>query len=158
MADIVDSATRSRMMAGIRGKNTRPERIIRSAVHCTGFRYRLHDRRLPGSPDLVLPKYRAVIFVHGCFWHRHRGCAYSTIPASRSEFWQAKFESNVKRDSMNYRKLLDAGWQVVILWECGIRHDMEELFPLLISCLKEEWRGLKELPRVPPRLTSITPA
>lgn len=124
MADIVDPRTRSRMMAGIKGKDTRPELLIRSALHKAGFRFRLHDKRLPGSPDLVLPKYRAVIFVHGCYWHRHKGCRFATTPATRTEFWGNKFRRNVERDERNRVQLLDDGWRVFTIWECGIRNDL----------------------------------
>lgn len=99
MVDIVDAETRSRMMAGIKGKNTKPELAVRLALHARGFRYRLHSKKVHGRPDLVLPKHRAVIFVHGCFWHRHEGCRYATNPSTRTAFWQAKFEANVAQDS-----------------------------------------------------------
>ena len=121
MTDVVSQTTRSRMMAGIRGKNTRPEVILRRALHAHGFRYRLHDRRLPGTPDLVFPRYGAVCLIHGCFWHRHPGCAYATTPATRPEFWNAKLDANVARDERNRRKLLKAGWRVAIVWECALR-------------------------------------
>jgi DNA mismatch endonuclease (patch repair protein) len=119
--DIVDSVTRSRMMAGIRGKDTRPELGLRRALHARGFRYRLHCERVQGKPDLVLPRYRAVIFVHGCFWHRHEGCRFATIPATRREFWQSKFETNAARDATVRRRLLESGWRVGIVWECALR-------------------------------------
>ncbi len=121
MSDIVDQATRSRMMAGIRSQNTRPEVILRRALHARGFRYRLHDKRLPGKPDLVFPRYAAVCLVHGCFWRRHPWCAYATTPATRPEFWQAKFDANTARDQRNRRKLLEAGWRVATVWECALR-------------------------------------
>ena len=101
MTDIVDSQTRSRMMSGIRGKNTKPELALRRSLHALGFRYRLHAKGIPGKPDIVMPKYRAVIFVHGCFWHRHAGCRYATVPATRPEFWATKFDANVVRDVAN---------------------------------------------------------
>ena len=121
MADIVDRATRSRMMAGIRSRNTRPELALRRAIHARGLRYRLHDRRLPGTPDLVFPRFGAVCFVHGCFWHRHAGCSYATTPTTRQEFWRAKFEANTERDRRNRRGLLQAGWRVATVWECALR-------------------------------------
>ncbi len=121
MADVVDTETRSRMMARIKGKNTRPELALRRALHARGFRYRLHSTKVHGRPDLVLPKHRAVVFVHGCFWHRHEGCRYATNPATRAAFWQAKFEANVTRDSAVQGALLDAGWRVATIWECGLR-------------------------------------
>ncbi|PWE30597.1 very short patch repair endonuclease [Maritimibacter sp. 55A14] len=121
MTDIVDQQTRSRMMAGIKGKNTKPELALRRALHARGFRYRLHSRKFQGRPDLVLPKHRAVVFVHGCFWHRHEGCRYATTPSTRAEFWQAKFEANVARDITVRVALLEAGWRVATIWECALR-------------------------------------
>ncbi len=121
MTDIVDKQTRSRMMAGIRGKDTKPELALRRALHARGFRYRLHALHVPGRPDIVLPKHRAVIFVHGCFWHRHAGCRYTTTPSTRPEFWQAKFNANVARDSSVRTALLESGWRVVTVWECALR-------------------------------------
>ena len=121
MTDIVDQDTRSRMMAGIRGKNTKPEVILRRALHARGLRYRLHASDVVGRPDLVLRRFRAVIFVHGCFWHRHAGCRFTTTPATRSEFWNRKFAANVKRDEAVQRQLLSSGWRVAIVWECALR-------------------------------------
>lgn len=121
MTDIVDQQTRSRMMAGIRGKDTKPELALRRALHARGFRFRLHSGKVPGRPDLVLPKHRAVVFVHGCFWHRHEGCRYATIPATRPEFWQAKFDANAARDSAVRTSLLQDGWRVATVWECALR-------------------------------------
>ena len=121
MADIVDSATRSRMMAGIRARDTRPERILRSSLHRRGLRYRLHVGKLPGKPDLVFPRFRAAIFVHGCFWHHHAGCRYASTPATRSEFWEAKFADNVARDIRNRASLQEMGWRVAVVWECSLR-------------------------------------
>ena len=121
MADIVDQQTRSRMMAGIKGKNTKPELALRRALHARGFRYRLHSKKVHGRPDLILPKHCAVVFVHGCFWHRHAGCRYATTPSTRAEFWQAKFEANVARDAIAFRELSGAGWRVATVWECALR-------------------------------------
>ena len=121
MPDIVDQATRSRMMAAVATKNTRPERALRRTLHARGLRYRLHDATLPGSPDLVFPRFRAVCFVHGCYWHRHAGCKHATTPASRQQFWQAKFRANVERDSRNQDDLLTAGWRIAVVWECALR-------------------------------------
>ena len=121
MTDIVDQQTRSRMMAGIRGKDTKPELALRRALHARGFRFRLHSKDLYGRPDLVLPKYRAVVFVHGCFWHRHEGCGYATTPATRSEFWQAKFAANVARDAAVRGKLLEDGWRAATVWACALK-------------------------------------
>jgi DNA mismatch endonuclease (patch repair protein) len=131
LTDIVDAKTRSRMMAGIGGKDTKPELALRRALHARGFRYRLHDKRLPGRPDIVLPKYRAVIFVHGCFWHRHADCRYSATPKTRPEFCAEKFRGNVERDARNLCALQDAGWRTAVLWECALDpaglHDAAEL-------------------------------
>lgn len=119
MTDIVDPATRSRMMSGIRGKNTKPELIVRKALHRAGLRFRLHAK-LPGKPDLVFPKYQAVVFVHGCFWHRHEGCRFATTPASNSAFWQEKFTSNMHRDAKVKQQLEALGWRVFIVWACNL--------------------------------------
>ncbi len=121
MADIVDRATRARMMAGIRNKDTRPEVLLRQAIYSCGLRFRLHDRKLPGTPDLVFRRFSAVCFVHGCFWHRHAGCPYTTMPSTREEFWRAKFYANTERDRRNRRELLEAGWRIAIIWECSLR-------------------------------------
>ncbi|NGO62444.1 DNA mismatch endonuclease Vsr [Rhizobium daejeonense] len=121
MMDIVDRQTRSRMMAGIRGKDTKPELALRRALHARGFRYRLHAKHVPGRPDLVFPKHHAVVFVHGCFWHRHNGCRYTSTPSTRPEFWQAKFEANVARDATVRAALLESGWRVATVWECALR-------------------------------------
>lgn len=121
MADTVDSTTRSRMMASIRGRNTRPEVALRSAIHRLGLRFRLHRAGLPGRPDIVLPRHRAVVFVHGCFWHRHPCCRLAYNPRSRVNFWQAKFAGNVERDARQRAALLGDGWRVVTVWECALR-------------------------------------
>ena len=121
MTDIVDQQTRSRIMSGIRGKDTKPELALRKALHARGFRFRLHSANVYGRPDLVLPKYRAVVFVHGCFWHRHVGCRYTTTPSTREDFWRAKFEANVARDEAVREKLLDDVWRVATVWECALR-------------------------------------
>lgn len=121
MTDVVDSKTRSRMMGAIGAKDTKPELQVRRWLHASGFRFRLHARELDGRPDIVLRKYRALIFVHGCFWHRHPRCRYATVPSSRQDFWQAKFEDNVARDRRNHLRLLEAGWRVATVWECALR-------------------------------------
>jgi len=121
MADIVDKQTRSRMMAGIRGKDTKPEMVLRRVLHARGFRFRLHGKGVPGRPDLILAKHRAVIFVHGCFWHRHEGCRYASTPATRPEFWAEKFAANVKRDQAAHEALTADGWRLATIWECALR-------------------------------------
>lgn len=118
MTDIVDTATRSRMMAGIGPANTGPEMCVRSYLHGTGLRFRLHLRGLPGSPDIVLPAYRSVVFVNGCFWHRHPKCCFATSPSTRRAFWQAKFAANVARDRRQQSALRKAGWHVFVVWGC----------------------------------------
>lgn len=120
MTDVVDAATRSRMMSGIRGRNTKPEISIRSLLHRQGFRFRLHVLQLPGKPDIVLPRYRAVIFIHGCFWHGHN-CRLFKLPATRPEFWRKKFDQNKANDQKAVDALLASGWRVGIVWECAIR-------------------------------------
>ena len=124
--DVVDATTRSRMMKGIRSKDTQPEMIVRKYLHAHGFRYRLHARELPGSPDLVLPRYRVAILVHGCFWHRHRGCKYATTPTNNAEQWKRKFEANTERDARKEAALRAAGWRVIVIWECELRNAAEE--------------------------------
>ena len=120
MPDVVDSATRSRMMAGIRGKNTRPEILVRKALHAKGFRYRLHPRDVPGKPDMVFPRYRAAIFVNGCFWHGH-DCALFRMPGTRTEFWEAKIERNQARDAHVRDQLRDSSWRTLTIWECALK-------------------------------------
>jgi len=119
MTDVVDRATRSRMMSGIRGRDTKPEKQVRSFLHRAGLRFRLHAS-LPGKPDLVFPRHGAVAFVHGCFWHRHPGCRYATTPSSNVDFWQAKFDANVARDKRVTRQLRKEGWRVLVVWECQL--------------------------------------
>lgn len=121
MTDIVDKQTRSRMMARIRGKDTKPELVLRRALHARGFRYRLHVKGMRGRPDLVFAKFRAVVFVHGCFWHRHSGCRFTTTPSTRPQFWQDKFAANVVRDNAMCAGLIEAGWRTATVWECALR-------------------------------------
>lgn len=120
MADVVSAEVRSRMMAGIRGKNTKPEMIIRRGLHVKGFRYLLHDKRLPGKPDLVFPKYRAVIFVHGCFWHGH-DCHLFKWPKTRRGFWRKKIERNREIDEGAISALKQSGWRCCVIWECSLK-------------------------------------
>ena len=120
MTDIVDPATRSRMMSGITAKNTKPELIIRKLLFNSGFRYRLHNRSLKGTPDIVLKKYRAVIFVNGCFWHGHN-CHLFRLPKSRTNFWKTKIQSNSERDIRNRKLLAKEGWRVGLVWECAVK-------------------------------------
>lgn len=136
--DVVDAATRSRMMAGIRGKDTKPELIVRSFLHRAGLRFRLHAK-LPGKPDLVLPKYRAAVLVHGCFWHRHEGCRYATTPANNAAFWQEKFAANVARDTKVKQQLEELSWRVLVIWSCEL--DERRLAKLAATIRKSTKRG-----------------
>lgn len=120
MPDIVDKQTRSRMMSGIRGRDTRPELLVRKGLFGRGFRYRLHVPDLPGKPDLVLPKYSAVIFVNGCFWHGH-DCHLFRMPSTRPEFWRKKIEGNIARDKATKQSLGDMGWRQMTIWECAVK-------------------------------------
>lgn len=140
MADIVTPEVRSRMMGGIRGKDTKPEVLLRKLLFASGFRFRLHRKDLPGKPDLVLPKWNAVIFVHGCFWHRHEGCSLTATPGTRTEFWKRKFEDNVERDARNRDQLLSAGWRVATVWECGLRKRREETADCVYAWLRNDGR------------------
>jgi DNA mismatch endonuclease (patch repair protein) len=139
MADVVSPEVRSRMMSGIRGKDTKPEMIIRRGLHARGFRFRLHDRTLPGKPDLVFPKYRAVIFVHGCFWHGHE-CHLFKWPKTRVEFWREKIEGNRARDVRVALELRGSGWDVIEVWECQLKdkrpHELERVLVVLEGRLK----------------------
>lgn len=118
MADTLSPQERSKRMSLIRGTGSAPEMKLRRLVHGIGFRYRLHVKELPGKPDLVFPSRRAVIFMHGCFWHRHKGCKLARLPKSKLDFWKPKLEENRKRDLRNQRRLRDLGWRVLVVWEC----------------------------------------
>lgn len=120
MTDVFDTATRSRVMSRIRGKNTSPEMFIRKGLFKKGFRFRLHSKQIQGKPDIVLKKYGAIIFVHGCFWHGH-GCRYFKWPKTNTSFWEAKIKTNIKNDAINREALLSSGWRVCIVWECRVR-------------------------------------
>lgn len=130
--DVVDAITRSRMMSGIRGKNTRQEILIRSGLHRKGLRFRIHVSDLAGKPDIVLPKYRVVVFVHGCFWHGHQGCRYFKLPSTRPEFWRMKIENNVLNDQRALRKLSGDSWRVAIVWECATKAKTRDQMAKLI--------------------------
>jgi DNA mismatch endonuclease, patch repair protein len=128
--DTVDKQTRSRIMSSVGRKDTGPEMSLRRALHNVGLRYRLHDRALPGSPDLVFPRFSSVIFVHGCYWHAH-GCHRSTVPTSRKEFWVQKVSANKLRDDRNVQLLLERKWRVMVMWECVITGNAASLAPQL---------------------------
>lgn len=119
--DVHDKETRSFNMSRIKGKDTKPEEIVRKYLFSQGFRYRKNDKRLPGKPDIVLPKYRTVIFVNGCFWHKHEGCKYFVWPKSNPEFWREKIEGNVERDKKKATELIEKGWRVITIWECELK-------------------------------------
>ena len=121
MADIKTKESRSYNMSRIAGKDTKPEELVRKYLFSKGFRYRKNVRKLPGTPDVVLPKYRTVIFVNGCFWHGHEGCKYFVWPKSNAEFWRLKIETNISRDQRKKAQLRDMGWNVMIVWECELR-------------------------------------
>lgn len=129
-------------MSRIRGKNTRPEKLLRSALHRAGYRFRIHRKDLPGRPDIVLPARRLAIFVHGCFWHRHRGCRSTTTPSTNKEFWDRKFAENVTRDRKHLAALRKLGWSVSVIWECEIRN---------ASDIPENLRSELRRPQVPNR-------
>jgi|ERR1035437_6867633 DNA mismatch endonuclease (patch repair protein) len=124
--DIWTREKRSEVMSNIRGKNTKPELILRSELFKRGYRFRIHRKDLPGNPDIVLPKYKLVIFVHGCFWHFHSKCDEGRIPKSNSVFWKLKLSRNVKRDNENLKKLKDMGWKAYVAWECNIEKRIEQ--------------------------------
>ncbi|WP_417446155.1 very short patch repair endonuclease [Kangiella sp.] len=123
MVDRLTKKQRSLNMALIKSKDTKPEIIVRKYLHTKGFRFRLHSNTLPGKPDIVLSKWKTVIFVNGCFWHRHKGCKYSYTPKSNTDFWLKKFKENVKRDQKNYDALYAQGWKIIIVWECEVKSD-----------------------------------
>jgi|SRR5450830_91015 len=137
MVDIVDIQTRSRIMASIRGKNTKPEMLIRKGLHARGYRYRLHVENLPGKPDIVFPMYSAVIFINGCFWHGH-DCHIFKAPKSNIDFWQDKISRNKERDAVDAEKLISMGWRVGVIWECSMTGKTKRNFDDLIRRI-EDW-------------------
>jgi len=140
MTDVVDAATRSKMMSGILGKNTKPEIIIRKALFAKGYRYKLHDKKLPGKPDLVLKKYSTVIFIHGCFWHGH-DCHLFKWPKTRPEFWRKKITRNMEKDQEVIKQLKKEGWKIITVWECAIKgkgkHPLETILQRITKALQE---------------------
>ena len=145
MTDVVDPATRSRMMSGIRAKNTKPELLVRSLLHKKGFRFRLHRKDLPGKPDIVLPQYKAALFVHGCFWHGH-DCSFFKLPATRSDFWKQKIDGNRARDICQLDELQAKGWRTIVVWECATRKgaamSMDELIDYIEYWLTSEGKSV----------------
>lgn len=134
--DIWSKQKRSEVMSRIRGKNTKPEMILRSHLFRQGFRFRVHQKDLPGNPDIVLPKYQMAIFVHGCFWHYHKDCREGRIPSTNSKFWKEKLERNVNRDKANIKALRKGSWKVHVVWECEIEKHLEETLKKITSKLK----------------------
>jgi DNA mismatch endonuclease (patch repair protein) len=146
LPDVVDQQTRSRMMSGIRGANTKPELVIRKALHRQGFRFRLHARDVPGRPDLLLPKYHAAIFVNGCFWHGH-DCSLFRLPGTRTEFWQAKIDRNRNRDAEVAVQLADQNWRQLSIWECAFRGPgqigLDETIARTVRWIRSDLPGLE---------------
>lgn len=136
LADTLSPKERSERMSKIRGKGSNPEMRLRRLVHGLGFRYRLHVKELPGKPDLVFPAKRAVIFMHGCFWHRHEGCKLARLPKSKLDFWMAKLEANRQRDLIHQRQLSDLGWRVLVIWECEL-NDIEHVSQIIKKFLRK---------------------
>jgi len=138
MADVHSKETRSYNMSRIRGKNTKPELLVRKFLFSRGFRYKIHDKNLPGKPDIVLPKYKTIIFIHGCFWHGHEGCRSFVIPKTRSDWWLDKINYNKIKHERSESLLTELGWKVLIIWECGLKKaTVESTFSkLIISLLK----------------------
>lgn len=138
MVDKFSKETRSRIMSQIRGKDTKPEILVRSYLFSRGLRFRKNDKRYPGSPDIVLPKYKTIVFVHGCFWHLHEGCKYAKMPKSNVDYWKPKLYRNRERDACNKKELEDMGWTVITVWECELKKDkvgqtLEDLYIKITS-------------------------
>ena len=129
--DIWSKEKRSQVMSNIRSKNTKPELLVRSQLHIAGYRFRIHQKDLPGKPDIVLPKYKAVVFVHGCFWHLHSGCRDGTVPKTRADYWKNKLLRNKERDKEHMRTLQKLGWRVLRLWECEVEKETDKVLEKL---------------------------
>jgi DNA mismatch endonuclease (patch repair protein) len=138
ISDVFSPEKRSEVMSKIRSKNTKIELIVRKWLHYFGYRYRIHDKRLPGSHDIVLPKYKTAIFIHGCFWHLHNGCKIAKLPKTRVDYWMEKLNRNAERDKSKVKSLEEMGWNVIIVWECEIRHKPEDR----LIALLEQIRGV----------------
>lgn len=148
MVDIVSPSDRSRIMRRIRSKDTQPELLLRKLLFGRGFRFRLHRKDLAGKPDIVLPKWKAVIFVNGCFWHRHEGCSLASSPSTRVDYWERKFEANVVRDGKNRYRLVSEGWRVAIVWECGLRKASDRIAAEVEDWLKNGSGRFAEFPEL----------
>lgn len=142
MTDSLTPERRSWNMSRIKGKNTKPELVLRSLLHQAGFRYRLHPEKMPGKPDIVLPCYKTAIFVNGCFWHRHENCRFAYVPKSRQEFWQDKFESTILRDENKKQLLIADGWHVMIVWECDLKKNPWAVLERLTADLENLEKGV----------------
>ena len=140
MTDVHSKRVRSKNMAAIRSKNTKPELIIRKALFAKGFRYKLHDKNLPGKPDLVFPKYNAVVFVHGCFWHGHK-CHLFKWPSTRPEFWKTKINRNIEVDQKNFKQLKKEGWRIFVVWECALKGKKKKPLEQVINKLESWLKG-----------------
>ncbi len=138
MADHLTAERRSWNMSRIRGKDTSIEKKVRSYLFAQGLRFRKNVSKLPGKPDIVLPKYHTVIFVHGCFWHRHQGCKYATSPSTNVEYWERKFEKNVENDGNHIAELKSHGWKVLVVWECDVKHRFKDVMEDLVRKIKSE--------------------
>lgn len=138
-SDIYSKEKRSELMSKVKSRDTKPELLVRSWLHRKGFRFRLHRDDLPGRPDLVLPKYKTAIFVHGCFWHQHPGCKKATIPKNNRAFWRKKLTRNIERDKENIQELENQGWKVIIIWECAIKNDLDSLMKAVQAELLENY-------------------
>ncbi len=144
--DTLTPKERSKLMAKIRGKNTKPELAVRSLLHRAGYRFSLHRKELPGKPDIVLRKYNTIVFVHGCFWHRHKNCKIASMPKSNTEFWQAKFDRNVSNDRKHTRQLRKMGWHVLTVWECELKKPEKVLAKLQRNLTAKETKKIIQYP------------
>lgn len=151
MADVLNPEQRHRCMSNIKGKDTKPEMIVRRHIHACGYRYGLHNSKLPGKPDIVLRRLKTVIFIHGCFWHGHAGCKYFRLPSTRTEFWENKINTNIERDKRNIEELERQGWHVIVIWECNLKSKdiREETLHKLIQELTDISNGTYRYPHYP---------
>lgn len=154
MTDVVSPEKRSSMMSGIRGKNTRPEVLVRKAIFAEGLRFRIHRKDLPGKPDIVLPGRKVLIFVHGCFWHQHEACRYAKMPTSNVEFWQKKLNENLSRDKKIQEKLNRSGWRVLTVWECATRD--RSIFEVLGYLIRRWIEGDEKKGSIPEKKQDLT--
>lgn len=142
MADVHSKEIRSYNMSRIRGTDTKPENLVRKYLFSEGFRYRKNVSGLPGKPDVVLRKYKTIVFINGCFWHKHEGCKYFVWPKTNQEFWKTKIETNVLRDNKNYELLKNDGWHVIVVWECDIKHHFQETMDDLVNEIRNNLQSI----------------